>query len=283
MEIDKDLRTGRFWRRFAVNSFSGIGLFSVVVVLLDIFFPKIITESGVWLAASIVLVSIVYGGVHAWPQPIVETYSSPNTQIRLIKADLFDQPGHLVIGMSDTFDTRIPDIIAKNSIQGQFLDRIFDGNIAELDQQLKAALSHLRPVGHIEKEGNKDKYEVGTVAVLKEHARRFFCVAYTEMNGNNEARGTVDGIWRSLDRLWQEVRAKANGGSVFIPVIGGGQSRLSQILPAQDSIRFMILSFMFASRHEKVCDELVIVVQPKDYERLDRLEIQSFLRSLWPS
>jgi hypothetical protein len=103
------------------------------------------------------------------------------------------------------------------------------------------------------------------------------------MNERNEAQGTMDGIWRSLDRLWQEVRAKGNGGAVFMPVIGGGQSKLSQIFPAQDSIRFMILSFMFASRHQKVCDELVIVVQPRVYDRLDRLEIQSFLRSLGPS
>lgn len=283
MEIYKDLLTGRFWKRFAINSFSGIGLFSVIAVLVDIFFPKIVTEGGIWLAASIVLISIVYGGVHAWPRPIAESYSTPNTQIRLMKGDLLDQRGHLVIGMSDTFDTLIPDIIARSSIQGQFLERIFNNNIAELDQQLKAALGCLQPVGHIEKEGNKDKYGVGTVAVLRDHSRCFFCVAYTEMSAHNEAQGTMDGIWRSLDRLWREVRAKGNGGTVFIPVIGGGQSRLSQILPAQDSIRFMILSFMFASRHQKVCDELVIVVQPKIYDKLDRLEIKSFLLSLRPS
>jgi len=43
------------------------------------------------------------------------------------------------------------------------------------------------------------------------------------------------------------------------------------------------LSFMFACRKEKVCDELAIVIRPQDYERLDRLEIQSFLTSLKPS
>jgi len=83
--------------------------------------------------------------------------------------------------------------------------------------------------------------------------------------------------------LWSEVSIHANGGSVSIPVIGGGQARLSSVLPAQDSIRLIALSFMFASRKEKVCDELRIVVRECDYGRLDRLEIQSFLSSLRPS
>jgi hypothetical protein len=76
------------------------------------------------------------------------------------------------------------------------------------------------------------------------------------------------------------VSRRGNGGTISIPVIGGGQARLSSVLPAQDAIRFTLLSFIFASRHSKVCDELRIVVRPDDYRKLDRLELQSFLSSL---
>ena len=103
------------------------------------------------------------------------------------------------------------------------------------------------------------------------------------MNADNEARATVDSIWSSLQQLWAEVSRTANGGTVAIPVIGGGPARISSILPAQDAIRLTILSFMFASRREKVCDELRIVVHPSDFKKLDRLELQSFLSSLKPS
>lgn len=283
MEIWKDLRTGRFWRHFSVHSFSAVGFFSIVLGLFDVLFPSILPRGRDWLAACVVVVSVVYGSYRAWPRPIEESYSSPKTRIRLIKGDLFDQSGHLVVGMCTTFDTLTPHIIAKSSIQGQFLDRIFDGDIQELDRQLKSALKPFQPVGVIEKPGKRQKYPIGTVAALREHTRCFFCVAYTEMNEKNEARATVDGIWQSLYCLWKEISTQANGGKVSIPVIGGGQSRLSQILPAQDSIRFTILSFILASRREKVCDELAIVVQPKEFEKLDRLEIQSFLKSLRPS
>ena len=55
---------------------------------------------------------------------------------------------------------------------------------------------------------------------------------------------------------------------------------MSTVLPIQDAIRFLILSFMFASRQQRVCEELVIVVRPQDEKRIDMLEVQEFLRSL---
>ena len=103
------------------------------------------------------------------------------------------------------------------------------------------------------------------------------------MNESNNAQGTPDGLWASLNSLWAAISKHSNGGTVCMSVIGGGMSRLSSIVPTQDSIRFTILSFMFASRSNKVCDELRIVVRPKDYQRLDRLELQAFLTSLKPS
>lgn len=283
MEIWKDLKTVRFWRHFLIATFSAVGFFSVVLGLYDVIFPGVLPHKKIGISIGVIAISVAYGTIRSWPRPIEELYSSPKVKISLAKGDLFDQEGHLVIGMCTTFDTSIPDIIARSSLQAQFLDRVFSGSVAELDVQLEQSLSSYRPVGSINKPGKQEKYAIGTVAVLKEHARRYFCVAYTEMNERNEARGTMDGIWRSLDSLWKAVTAEANGGRVCIPVIGGGQSRLSQILPAQDSIRFIAMSFMLASRNEKICDELVIVARPTDYERLDRLEIQAFLSSLRPS
>jgi len=255
----------------------------VVLGLFAVIFPTTIPNQKVGVSSGVIVVSVIYGAFRSWPRPIEEQYSSPNVKISLVKGDLFAQSGHLVIGMCTTFDTSIPDIIARSSVQAQFLDRVFSGSVQELDNQLQQALSRYQPLGSINKAGKQERYAIGTVATLRDHARRYFCVAYTEMNERNEARGTADGIWRSLDSLWKAVTAEANGGTVCIPVIGGGQSRLSQLLPAQDSIRFTAMSFMLACRNEKICDELVIVVQPKDYERLDRLEIQAFLGSLRPS
>ncbi|MGQ9411416.1 macro domain-containing protein [Mycolicibacterium gilvum] len=97
----------------------------------------------------------------------------------------------------------------------------------------------------------------------------------------SNTRGQVP--WISLNRLWVAIARSSNGRTVCMPVIGGGMSRMSSIVPTQDSLRFTILSFMFASRKNLVCSELRIVMRPEDYEKLDRLELQSFLTSLKPS
>lgn len=249
------------------------------VELVNFFWSGKIVAAAPWLFPAIVAGSVLFGLWRAWPRPIRQVYSSPSTTINLKEGDLFAQDGHLVVGTCDTFDTAFP-IIAKTSIQGQFLDQVFEGDAAELDRQIEAALSSAQPVGTVTKPGKSDRYEIGTVATLRGDGKKFFLVAYTEMNERNEARGTVDGVWKSLSNLWSEVRAQSNGGVVCIPIIGGGQSRISQVLPIQDSVRFVILSFMLASRQEKVCDELRIVARSREYARLDRLELQAFLSSL---
>ena len=69
-------------------------------------------------------------------------YETPNTRIRVVKGDLLDEETeHLVITTCDAFDTATPNIIARNSLQGQALERIYDNNISRLDGDLVAALS----------------------------------------------------------------------------------------------------------------------------------------------
>jgi hypothetical protein len=282
-EIWHDLSKWRFWRRFLVHSFACVGAIAVVLEVINELFPKELTFRGSPWGLMVLGVSAIYGLVRSWPRPIETSYSSPNTAIRIVKGDIFSQAGHLVIGICDTFDTQTPNIIARDSLQAQALDRLFGGDIAELNSRLDAALAGYSPVEAVQKPGKQLRYELGTIAVLTESGRKLFFVAYTYMNEHNLARGTADGIWKSLLNLWIQVSKYGNGGIVSISVIGGGQARIAQILPAQDSIRFIALSFMLASRREKVCDELRIVVRPTEYNRLDRLELQSFLSSLRPS
>ncbi|ORL74641.1 hypothetical protein A5N71_19155 [Prescottella equi] len=200
-----------------------------------------------------------------------------------MKGDIFEEDGHIVIGTCDTFDTAIPHIIERTSLQGIALERLYGHDVGRLDADLALALSSVEPIETVNKPGKTHRYPMGTVAVVDHPPRKLFFVGYTAMDENNNAQGTPDGLWISLNSLWEAILKRGNGRAVCMPVIGGGQSHLSSIVPTQDSIRFTILSFMFASRTRKVCDELRIVVRPEDYERLDRLELQAFLTSLKPS
>ena len=225
-------------------------------------------------------IAILGGLASSWPRPITEEYNAPKTKITIVKGNIFDEQGHLVIGTNDTFDTETPVIIAKKSLQGQALDTLYGGDLKEFDKQLAVELSNKQMIGTIAKPGKQLQYGIGTIAVLKHGARLIFFLAYTEMDMQNKAESTPDKMWKSLLALWEEVSQRGNGGTVSVPVFGGGLARLSSLLPAQDAIRFTVLSFMIASRGQKVCDELRIVVLPEDYRKLDRLELQSFLSSM---
>lgn len=282
MVIADDLSTLRFWRHFTIKSLATGGGCSGLIQFNNAIYPDaLLTGNKVLFFA--VIISLLVGAVLSWPSPISMEFSSPKTKITVLKGDILNEQGHLVIEASDTFDTETPNIIARQSLQGQVLHRLYGGNLSLLDQQILGSLAGIAPIKSLNKSGKTDVYEVGTVAVVDQGHRKIFFAAYSEMNELNEARATADTVWKSLQSLWRSISAHGNGAIISIPVIGGGQARLSSILPAQDSIRFICLSFIMASRRERICDELRIIVSDADFKKLDRLEIQSFISSLRPS
>jgi hypothetical protein len=280
MELFQDMRTWRFWRHFLTMSFAWLGGLSTILQTGNVIMPTATFFQGMPVLCTVVAISIIAGLKLSWPRPISQDYSAPRTTISIVKGDILAEPTHLVIGTNDTFDTEPPHIISQNSLQGQALQVLFGGDLRELDAQLANALTGKPTIGTIVKAGKQTQFGIGTVATIRHAARLLFFLAYTEMDEHNTAHSTPDKVWKSLLLLWHEISLRGNGGTVSVPVIGGGQARLSSILPAQDAIRLTILSFMFASRRERVCDELRIVVRPDDYKKLDRLELQSFLSSL---
>jgi hypothetical protein len=248
----RDLRTRRFFTRLVKESLAAFGAFAAAAGLVAALFPDALKDRGAIWGILVVAVSVGFGLWRSWPRPIECAYTKPNTAIRLVRGDLFDESGHIVVGACDTFDTKVPNVISPQSVQGQALQRLYGGDLARLDQDLDTALVDETPVGSVHKEGKTERYPIGTVAAVPYGPRRILFLAYTEMNDRNEARGTSDGIWRSMLSLWKAVSLYCNGEPVAIPVLGGGQARISQILPAQDSIRFIAFSFMLASRRERV-------------------------------
>ncbi len=280
MSIIHDFGTDRFRRHFATNSFACFGVIALFLQTSNVLFPKMTDLQGMNILILVIVLSIIGGLVRSWPRPIAEHYNSPNTKITIVKGNLLDEKAHLVIGTVDTFDTEPPIIISTGSLQGQALQKLYGGDLNRLNNDLNNALAGKNITGTIQKSGKQDKYCIGTVATVTHAARLIFFLAYCEMDANNNAHSTPDKLWASLSMLWDEISLRGNGGTVSVPVIGGGQARLSSVIPAQDAIRFTLLSYMFASRKKRICDELRIIVKPEDYNKLDRLELQSFLSSL---
>ncbi|MEI8056597.1 MAG: macro domain-containing protein [Actinomycetes bacterium] len=278
-QLWRDAHRRRFWVYLARQFLSAVGLAALALGLSGTLFPDALTGKGTSIVTVVLIGSIGFAVAMAWPREISQTYDRPDITIRVVEGDLFDRSGHIMVGMTTTFDTEQP-YIAATSVQAQMLTREYRGDRAALDADLETALATVTPIGEISKAGKTTRYELGTIATLNRGSRRIFCLAYTEMNERNEARATVDDVWQSLDSLWTAACAHANGEILSMPAIGGGQSRLSQVLPLESSIRLTAMSFMLASRRERACNGLDIVVHPDQYARLDRWELKAFLRSL---
>ena len=263
-----------------MRSFACLGVLSTLLQTSSVINPSVTVFQGMPILLSVIAISLLGGLIWSWPRPITQDYSAPSTKISIVKGDMLAEKTHLVIGMTDTFDTETPIIISRDSLQGQALRVLYGGDLKELDAQLATALAGKPTVGTIAKAGKQTQYGVGTIATVKHASRLIFFLAYCEMDARNTAHTTPDKVWKSLLLLWEEVSRRSNCEPVSIPVIGGGTARLSSIVPAQDAIRLSVLSFIFASRMAKVCDELRIVVRPEEFRKLDRLELQSFLSSL---
>ncbi len=205
----------------------------------------------------------------------------PDTEVSIVVGDLFEQESHLVIGMSDTFDTETPEVIKARSIQGQLLSRVYGRDLAKLDRDLNTALRGVPVVGTERRQdkrfGKLKRYGMGTVAVLGTVKQHYFCVAYSRMSNQNVAQSSVSELWLSLSNLWQAVREKGQRETVSIPVVGSDLARLSNQLSRADFVRLILLSFLTASREHVVTSHLRIVIHPKDAERLDLRELADFL------
>ncbi len=279
-ELRQDMKTRRFWKNYILKSFAVLGTIVAVIRIMVLFFPAR-AELLDGISFVVILFSSLAVGLYLnWPNPIQAEYSSPKTKIKIVKGDIFSQGGNIVIGVCNTFDTETPHIIERKSLLGQAIDKLYEGSWKELDKQIGEALVDKVPVSHIEKEGKKAKYEIGTALTVRQGGKKIYLSAYADMDKNNKASSQIETLTKSLFDLWAEVTTKGNGQPVAISPWGGGLSRISGVLPAQDSIRLIILSYMFCSRKEKVSDELTIVVPDDQFKKLDRLELQAFLSSL---
>ncbi|MEG3631305.1 macro domain-containing protein [Streptomyces poriticola] len=261
------------------------GLLSGAVQLYLTFWPDSSLPRGTAFLAVVGL-SLAGGILRSWPRKQVgHEFLRPGFRVNIEVGDLFAQPGHLVIGSNDVFDTDTRDdlLIIHGSVQGQFLHRVYASETARLDEELGAALAGAQPVGVEERAakraGKLVRYPLGTVAVLGLPARRYFLSAYGTMRNDLTVDSGPDQIWNSLGGLWQAIHLHARREAVAMPVIGSGMARIDS-MDHTSLIKMILLSFVTRSRRSVVCKELTIVVRPEDYGQVDMLELASFLRTL---
>jgi transcriptional regulator with XRE-family HTH domain len=217
--------------------------------------------------------------------PFRHKLSYPDVTVSVIAGDLLDQRTHLAVGFSDTFDTSITDnrIIHSSSIQGQLLQRLFEGDQHRLDEELKVALESVPPV-LLESRNDKPlgklaRYPLGTVAVLGAPGSLIFGVAYGRMGNDLVVRAPVEELWHCYAQLWEAVYRHGQRGPLSIPLMGAGLSRVDT-LDRDNLLQLILLSFVAYSRFQVICHELQIVILPDDVPAINFANLQAFLQAL---
>lgn len=275
----KLLRTVGF-KRILSSFFSIFGLLWLLIEPAGLFFPE---NLNLGWTGYLGLLSVSLAISVFWRSPSIsirQTLSSPNSTIEIKIGDLFDQPGHLVIGANDVFDTELGEVIKESSVQGQFLKRIYNKNTERLDTEINQVLE--RYESNKTRENNKTRgkiwrYPIGTTITLGNEEKRYFLVAYGYMNNDLKVSSNIDYIWNSLSNLWEEVRHRGHGENIAIPVVGTDLARTN--LPRMALIKLIVISFVAASKNEFISRKLTIVIYHKDLENIDFYELEDFLTS----
>ncbi|MFD8391175.1 macro domain-containing protein [Streptomyces sp. NPDC059680] len=241
---------------------------------------------GVRTIVGMVALSCLWALMRCIPRgSIGRHFKQPDFSVTVKVGDLFSEQSDLIIGFTDVFDTSTEggDIISPRSVQAQFLQRVFRGDISALDAALEAALSG-SPVCESESEmskpkGKRDRHPLGTVAVIDNGSFRYYCVAYSRMSNELIAQSSVDRLWQSLGNVWTAVASRGHLEPVAIPILGSDLARVGS-LGRESLVKMIILSFVARSRVSLVSRKLTVVVHPADADEVNLSEVQAFLGSL---
>ncbi|MFB8776520.1 macro domain-containing protein [Streptomyces broussonetiae] len=215
------------------------------------------------------------------------TGSGSGGDLVVVRGDLFAQDdANLVVGFTDTFDTATEQdlVISRDSVQGQLVGRLFNGDRKLLDDRLQAGLRSITPSSterpQDKPRGRRVRYPLGTTVPLVVDGRRVFAVAYSRLGNDLVARSAPDDLRASLDSLWQSVARYGMYKPVAIPLVGTGLARVVELDRTQ--LLFMIIeSFAAYTRREPTtAPELRVVIRPEDLARTDLAAVGGLLRTL---
>jgi hypothetical protein len=202
------------------------------------------------------------------------------TEVVLVRGDLFAQKdASLVVGFTDTFDveTRESRVISRESVQGQLVDRLYGGDTAALDRELRRGLRAVPALAmesrSAKARGKLLRYPVGTVIPVPLEGRLVYAAAYSRLDNDLVARSSREDLAATLDRVWESAARYGRMLPIAVPLLGSGLARITEL--RQEQLLCMIVeSFLRGCRrHSTVSPQLRIVLRPEDLERIDPVRV----------
>jgi len=259
----------------------GVWLFVDILSTLKLFDKD---QLSYWILLPIALFGLLIVILTRRPvKKIAYKYPGQDLIIEVRIGNLFEVSGQKIISTNTTFDTDIANgIISAKSIQGQFTNIFYSGNLVALDAELNRGLMGISN-SLIQKNGGKNlRYEFGTTVKINLSGQFFYWVAMADLNSNNNAKTSLRNVTAALDGLWEFIETKGEKLDTVIPLVGTGLGRLN--ISRKKLIAIIAQSFINASENQIFSNKLVIVIHPDDVEKsgLNLFEVKDLLTHYLP-
>ncbi len=204
----------------------------------------------------------------AEPRKITINLRRINTQLNIYFSDIFleKEKSHLVIPVNEFFDTQLGgavgqsgDIVAPNSIHGQFITKIYNSDSVKLGNDLDIALNGVVSNTIARNSGKTSQYPVGTTAVIGHGTYKsfLFALSHTDLI-TAKAQSDVPTMWSALEGVWTSVRNCSNNLPVSLPLVGAGLSHVG--LDSMNILRLIVMSITKSSQRQKITDQINIII-----------------------
>lgn len=259
--------------RFLVFSFATYGALWTIIESVSAFDDKL-KPRGVVAYGVLIVLSVAVGAWRAWPVRRVEI-RSPNSDssIAIEFGDIFSKDGCIAIQVNEFFDSLLGEHVSPHSLHGLFIHNVLGGQSASFDALVTSALAGVPFETVTRPNGNVKRYQIGTTASVDVNSKRYLLFAFAKTDiATLKASATIHEFWNALSGLWETVRIRSNGNSVFVPLLGTGLSGVG--LPERQLLELLILSFVFHTKKNKITKQVTVVLHPSLRRTIDLKSIK---------
>lgn len=184
---------------------------------------------------------------------IEKTFTNTDLTVIVEFCDIFEQEGAIIIPVSDTFDTDIPNgLVNRKTLNGQFIEKYYSTNVGSLDAEIRRNINAtgIAPIQNDPQlKGNKDRYEIGTISPIKVSNKYFYLSALSYMKDTGNVEILPQYIYDFLSQTWNFIPTHGEYHDIVnIPVIGTGLHRLPANFTNQYIVQEIINSFFVTSK-----------------------------------
>ena len=186
--------------------------------------------------------------------------------------DIFNEESDWkAISFNEYFDTIVDDkIIARNSLNGMYINKFFYGKVDQLDQIIQSdphLATQIVSTDAQRPNGKKTKYQLGSVCVVGQ----YLLTALTHFDSQNKAYIEMGEYISFLLSFWEEVDRIYAGKTVSIPVFGSGITRFKNYneISDQELLQLIIWSFKASKIRFAYSAKVKIIVHTKKKDKVN--------------